>query len=297
MAQPVQYQPDDRAISPISKLQRRWAHGGFAITAQLPPLNTGAEAFVEQIASGVRLCDAVLTADAPGGAIGLSSVALAVLLRRVGVEPVMQMSGRDRNRLALQSDMLGLGVLGIPNLLIDTRPLIRASLGQNPDARLVIDLHGAALLAAAAGTRDDARFTSGAIIKTPPVYYLGALIALEDSLSASELSAAQFLVTPPLHDTYHRIDTLASYCAARADLLRTRPLLVSLPLTSCSRDRDDLDVCAQSMVEEIETLKTCKGVRGCNMVLERCADLDIVERVALALALSPENAGIPDILE
>ena len=295
MTQSIQYQPDDTALRPISKLERRWAHGGFAITAQLPPLNSGAGARVEQIAAKVSGCDAVLTADAPGGLVALSSIAMAVLLQRAGVEAIAQISGRDRNRLALQADMLGLGVLGIPNLLIDTRQLLRTSLGQNPDARLVADLYGPALLGAAARMRDEARFTSGASIKTPPVFYLGALIALDDSPSAGELGAAQFLVTTPLHDTHQRADRLACYCAAHADLLQGRPLLVSVPLISS--DQETLEACAQLMADEIKTLQTCEGVRGCNIVPGRFADLALVERVARTLREYPEKSGEPGILE
>ncbi len=276
-----------------SNLQRRWAGGGFALTAQLPPLmKASAGAFVEQMATQISRFDAVLTVESPVGTVGLSSLAMAVLLRRAGVETVAQMSGRDRNRLALQSDMLSLSVLGIPNLLIDTRTPVRKSLGQNPDARLVVDLYGPALLAAAARLRDEARFTSGASIKTPPVYYLGALVALEDCPDYEALRAAQFLVTTALHDALHLADTLASYCTSHADLLQTRPLLVSLPLTNGSQEashgeRDAFEARVQSMVAAVETLKMCEGeqgIRGCNIVLESLADLAVFERVVCALA-------------
>src|SRR5947209_434050 len=107
MVQPVEYQPDDTAASPVSQLQRLWMNGGFAITAQFPPpLTSQAGEFVAQVASWAIRFDALLTADAPEGAIALSSLTMAVLLRRAGLETIVQMSGRDRNRLALQSDML-----------------------------------------------------------------------------------------------------------------------------------------------------------------------------------------------
>ncbi|HEY6541485.1 MAG TPA: hypothetical protein VIZ18_11125, partial [Ktedonobacteraceae bacterium] len=189
----------------------------------------------------------------------------------------------------LQSDILGLSVLGMRNLLIDTRSPERASLVHNSDARLVADLYGPALLKVAAIMRDEGRFTSGASIKTPPVFYLGALIALEEYLPVEELSAAQFLVTTPLDDAHYPGDTLSTYCAAHTDFLRTRPLLASLPLGNGSQgeadnDRNALDARAEALVGTVETLKMCEGVRGCNMVLERFADLAIVERVACALA-------------
>ena len=290
MVQCAQYQPGDRAVTPVSRLQEQWARGSFVLTVQLPPLlNASAGGIIEQIAAYASSFDAVLAPDSPGGAVALSSLAMATLLRRAGVEAVAQMSGRDRNRLALQSDMLGLSVLGVRNLLIDIRLPQRASLAQNSDARMVADLYGPALLNAAATMRDDGRFTSGASIKTPPVYYLGALIALEDRFPVEELSAAQFLVTTPLADVQYLTDTLCTYCASHAGFFQTRPLLVSLPLRCGSQeevvsDLDALEARAEAVMDTIETLNMCEEVRGCNIVLERLADLAIVERVAFALA-------------
>src|SRR5579859_3530791 len=288
MVQRAQYQPGE-AINPVSRLQQQWSRGSLVLTVQLPPLlNASVGGIIEQIAMHSSSFDAVLAPDSPGGAVALSSLAMAALLRRAGVEAVVQMSGRDRNRLALQSDMLGLSVLGVRNLLIDTRPPQRVSLVQNPDARLVVDLYGPALLNAAATMRDDGRFTSGASIRTPPVFYLGALVALEDHFPVEELSAAQFLVTTPLADVQHLADTLSTCCAAHTDFFQTRPLLVSLPLGSGSQeadsDRNALEGRADAVVDAIETLNMCEGVRGCNIVLERLADLAVVERAAFALA-------------
>lgn len=296
MVQRVQDQPGDTTINPVSRLQEQWMRGGFVLTVQLPPLlSANASGVVEQVAAHSGSFDAVLAPDSPGGAVGLSSLAMGALLRRAGVEAVVQMSGRDRNRLALQSDMLGLSVLGMRNLLIDTGSPERSSFVQNSDARLVADLYGPALLNAAATMRDAGRFTSGASIKTPPVFYLGALIALEDCLPVEELSAAQFLVTTPLADAHFPGDTLSTYCADHADFLWTRPLLVSLPLASSSQqadsDQNALETSAEAMIDAIETLNMCEGVCGCNIVLERLADLAVVERVACALASRRNGRG------
>ena len=328
MIQPVKYQSSDKEVGPVSKLQRALERGGFAITVQLPALfTTQARNDIEEVAIRTRLCDAVVAADAPDGAIALGSLAYAVLLQRAGIEPVAQFSGRDRNRLALQSEILGLSVLKVPNLLVDTRPVERASLGQNADARLVTDLNGPALLATAARLRDEARFTSGASIKVPPVFYLGALVNLEDSLPIEELSATQFLVTTAVHDVQRQADMLASCWNAHADFLQTRPLLVSLPFVAGVREKDvgslkgptpatpppsaptgttgappknlylrggertgDQDglyeASIQAMVDAIKLMKKCEGVRGCNILVERFADLALLERAVLAISAS-----------
>ena len=283
MVQQAQHQSGDTALAFVSRLQQQCARGSFVLTIQLPPLLTAnAQGIIEQVAARASSFDAVLAPDSSAGAVALSSLALGAMLRRAGIEAVVQMSGRDRNRLALQSDILGLSVLGVRNLLIDTRPPQRASLVQNFDARLVTDLYGPALLNAAAAMRDDGRFTSGASIKTPPIFYLGALIALEDPPSVEELSAAQFLVTTPLADLRHLNTALSTCCATHTDFFQARPLLVSLPLASASQDA--LEARAKTVVSTVETLRMCEGVRGCNIVLERLVDLAVVERVASALA-------------
>ncbi|HEY7414216.1 MAG TPA: hypothetical protein VH593_03420, partial [Ktedonobacteraceae bacterium] len=231
------------------------------------------------------------------GAVALSSLAYAVLLKRAGIEPIVQAHGRDRNRLALQGELLGLGALQIPNLLIDTRPVERANLVHNSDARLVDDLNGPALLATAAMLRDEARFTSGATIKTPPTFFLGALIHLEDRLPIEELSAAQYIVTTPLHDLQHQAHLLASFQATYADFLKTRPLLVSLPLitsaqsTMVSSKKIPYEASMRTMVTMIEMLKMYDGVRGCNIFVEHFADLYLLEHVASAIKAYLESAS------
>lgn len=282
MAQPVKDQSNHALISQTSNLQRLWESDSFALTIQLPPLLTAnASDYVQQIAAQAHLFDAALTADAPDGAVALSGMAMAVLLKRVGIETMVRISGRDRNRLALQSDLLGLGALGIYNLLIDMSPATRASLGQNADARLVTDLDGPALLAAAVRMRDEGRFISGASIKKPPVFYAGASLSLEEPISVEALSNAQFVVTPPVLDRERFISTLTAFQAAYPAFLHTRPLLVSLPLIANfageSADRGEDNI--QRITSAIKMLRGCKEVRGINIVVTRKSDLAALEQV------------------
>lgn len=288
MAQPVKYQSNNNnsAKGQVSNLQQIWDGGGFAITVQLPLFLT-AEAgdLIAQVATQANLFDAVLTADAPDGAVALSSLAMAVLLKRVGVETIVQFSGRDRNRLALQSDILSLGALGIPNLLIDMRPVIRASLGQNSDARLVTDLDGPALLTASIRLRDEARFISGFNIKTPPAFYVGAFAALEEQISARELSGAQFVVTMPVYDVHGFTAMLAAFQAAYPNFLQTRPLLVSLPLMpdgiveSAATPSEMGEASIQKVTSSMEVLKGLDGIRGFNIVVSKQTDLVLLEQI------------------
>jgi hypothetical protein len=267
-----------------SALQRLWKRDALAMTLQVPPpLSAQVEDFVAQVGEQAGLFDAVLVADAPAGAVALSSLAMAVLFKRAGIETIVQLSGRDRNRLALQSDLLSLGALGLPNLLVDMRPITRTSLLENVDARLVSDLDGPALLAAAVKMRDEARFLSGASIKLPPTLYVGALISLQACQQIDDLGSAQFLVTLPIQDVHTFALALDAFRAAHPDFLRGRPLLVSLRLDSAGEhagSSDTVHEAMEKMLYSIEALKDLDGVRGFNIVLSKQSDLALAGSVA-----------------
>lgn len=267
-----------------SALQRLWNRDALAMTLQVPPpLSAQAEDFVAQVREQAGLFDAVLAAEAPSGAVAVSSMAMGVLFKRASIETIVQLSGRDRNRLALQGDLLSLGALGMPNLLVDMRPITRASLLENADARLVSDLDGPALLAAAVKMRDAARFLSGASIKLPPALHIGALISLQACHHVDDVSGAQFLVTLPIQDVHVFTLALDAFRSAHPDFLRNRPLLVSLPLDSAGRRAGSLDRVREAMekvLSSIEALKDFDGVRGFNLVLSEQSDLTLAGSVA-----------------
>ena len=102
-----------------SLLVRTLKAGQFAITAEVtPPVAADAAAMVTK-AEGLRgVVDAVNVTDAASARVPMSSLAAASILAAAGIEPVLQLTCRDRNRIALQSDLLGAGALGIRNLLI-----------------------------------------------------------------------------------------------------------------------------------------------------------------------------------
>ncbi len=282
MVRSVKEQTNRPFTGPVSNLQRLWESGENVLTLQLPPLLTAdASDFVKQVAVQARQFDAVLAASASSGEITVSSLAMAVLLKRAGIETIVQVSGRDRNRLALQSDLLGLGALGIHNLLIDIQPVTRASLVQNADARHVADLYGPALLAAAVRLRDEGRFISGSSIKQPPVFYVGAFFSLEDRIQIEALSDAQFVVTTPVDDVQQFIAAFEAFQASYPDFLRTRPLLVSLPLTAHFA-RESIgagEASIPQLAASIRALRGCKDIRGFNITVGRQSDLAALEQI------------------
>lgn len=157
----------------MSRLSDAVAAGRFAVTAELAPPASAAAADLDVRAAKLEgHVDAVNVTDGAGARAHMSSLAAAALLLRRGIEPVLQMTCRDRNRIALQSDLLGAGALGIENVLI-----LRGddpSAGDQPDAKAVFDLDSRELMETARRIRDDGLLPSGRKIASPPSLFIGA---------------------------------------------------------------------------------------------------------------------------
>ncbi|EHR50941.1 5,10-methylenetetrahydrofolate reductase [Saccharomonospora marina XMU15] len=151
-------------------LGRAFAAGRFAVTAELGPPRGADPGQVEARARVLRgRVDAVNVTDNPGATVRMSSLAAAVLVLRAGVEPVMQLTGRDRNRMAVQADLLGAGALGIPNVLLLA--------GDPPGGQAVpvFDLDSVQLLWTARTLRDRGRLLSGSRVDPPPHWRIGSV--------------------------------------------------------------------------------------------------------------------------
>ncbi len=148
--------------------------GRFAVTAEVAPPR-GAD--VTRLRETARLLrgwvDAANVTDNQGARVRMSSLAGSAVLLAEGLDPVMQMTCRDRNRIALQSDLLAAGGLGVPNVLLMTGD--RPERGDHPDAPGVFDLDSDTLTAAARVLRDDATLLSGQTVDPPPRYLIGAV--------------------------------------------------------------------------------------------------------------------------
>jgi methylenetetrahydrofolate reductase (NADPH) len=148
--------------------------GRFAVTAEVAPPR-GAD--VTRLRETARLLrgwvDAANVTDNQGARVRMSSLAGSAVLLTEGLDPVMQMTCRDRNRIALQSDLLAAGGLGVPNVLLMTGD--RPERGDHPDAPGVFDLDSDGLTAAARALRDHATLLSGQTVDPPPRYLIGAV--------------------------------------------------------------------------------------------------------------------------
>ena len=132
----------------MSLLQTRLRGGEFVVTAEItPPVSTDPAEFLRRAMPLKGLATAVNVTDGAGAKVHLSSLAAAHFLVQSGIEPIFQMTCRDRNRLALQGDLLGAAALGIHNILVLAGDDPKA--GDQPEAKAVFDLDSRGLLAMA----------------------------------------------------------------------------------------------------------------------------------------------------
>jgi 5,10-methylenetetrahydrofolate reductase len=155
------------------RLERVLRAGNFAVTAELSPPDS---ADPEEVYALARIFDGVVDAinatDGSGAHCHMSSVGVCSLLSRIGYAMVMQISCRDRNRIAIQGDVLGGAAMGVANVLCLTGDGVQA--GDHPEAKPVFDLDRLSLLHTLRAMRDDGRFLSGRRLSKPPEVFLGA---------------------------------------------------------------------------------------------------------------------------
>ena len=156
----------------MSNLSDAIAAGRFAITAEItPPLSASPADLLSKASVLKGHVDAANVTDGASARAHMSSVVAAGLLLQIGIEPVLQFTCRDRNRIALQSDLLGGAALGIENILILRGD--NPSAGDQPEAKPVFDYESRDLMECAKRMRDDGTLPSGREIKSPPKLFIG----------------------------------------------------------------------------------------------------------------------------
>ena len=155
------------------RLERVLRSGAFAVTTELDPPDS---ADPEDVYRRARVFDGVVDAinatDGSGANCHMSSLAVCALLTRVGYAPVMQISCRDRNRIAIQGDILGGAAMGVCNMLCLSGDGVQA--GDHPQAKPVFDLDCMSLLQIACKLRDQHQFESGRRLSFAPRVFFGA---------------------------------------------------------------------------------------------------------------------------
>jgi len=305
---------DESAGSGRSRLERVLRSGRFAVTAELnPPDSADPQAVYDRALVLASVCDAINATDASGANVHMSSVGVCALLTRAGYEPVMQVSCRDRNRIAIQGDLLGAAAMGVRNVLCLTGDGVQA--GDQPEAKPVFDLDSITLLRTAATLRDEGRFLSGRPLEVAPKFFLGAaenpfVPPFEERarrLAKKVAAGAEFIQTqfcfdvPRLEAFMRRVRDLGLdrsvailvgvgplRSARAAEWIRTHVPGVVVPDEVVERLRGvppprQAEEGKQICIEIIRQLRAIDGVRGVHVMAYRQEELvaEIIERAGL----------------
>jgi methylenetetrahydrofolate reductase (NADPH) len=160
-----------------SNLERMLRAGHFAVTGELgPPQSADREVISKKAAMLKGYCDAVNITDNQTAIVRMSSIGAGALVVQEGLEPVIQMTCRDRNRLAIQSDLLGAYALGMRNLLCLSGD--HQTFGNHPTSKNVFDIDSIQQIQIVADMRDECIFQCGDKMKGPePRFFIGAAAA------------------------------------------------------------------------------------------------------------------------
>lgn len=299
---------------PCSRLEEVLRAGHFAVTAELNPPDSADPEDVYQAARVLaEVTDGINAVDASGANCHISSVAMCALLTRAGYEPVYQVTCRDRNRIAIQGDMLGAAAMGVLNVLCLTGDDVSA--GDQPEAKRVFDFDSIQLLRTARMMRDEGVFLSGRKITTPPCFFLGAAANpfvppydwRPQRLAKKIAAGAQFIQTQYCYDLARfkeymtRVRDLGldkqAYIlagvgplksAGAAEFMRTKVPGVVIPdeiverLRKTPREKQQEEG-KQICIELIQLLREIEGVAGVHIMAYRQEELvaDIVKQAGL----------------
>jgi methylenetetrahydrofolate reductase (NADPH) len=284
-----------------SALARTLGSGSFALTAEIAPPVSGAPDALLARAEALRgLVDAVNVTDAASARVAMSSLAAAAILARAGIEPVLQITCRDRNRIAIQSDLLGAAALGVRNVLALTGDDPKA--GDQPDAKPVFDLASGDIIRIAAAMRDRGVVASGREIDSPPPLFIGcADLPVDpkpdwrpDSLKAKADAGAQFVQTQLCWD----VALIRRYVARLAEhgLTERLHILVGVgPLASARSAiwmREHLFgvIVPDAVIARLEGAADQKS-EGTRICAEMLDELATIPGIAGAHLMAPVNPG------
>ena len=156
-----------------SRLEKVLRAGHFAVTSECgPPRGADAEAIRRKGELLKGVVDAVNVTDCQTSVVRMSSLSSCLILKEMGFDPILQMVTRDRNRIAIQSDILGAAALGINNILCLSGDHQR--FGDHPQAKNVYDLDSIQLIMTVKKMRDEGKFLSGEELTKPPRLFIGA---------------------------------------------------------------------------------------------------------------------------
>ncbi len=310
------------------RFERVLRAGGFAVTTELaPPDSADPEDVYKRARVFDGYVDAINATDGSGANCHMSSLAVCALLTRIGYAPIMQISCRDKNRIAIQGDILGGAAMGVCNVLCLTGDGVQA--GDHPQAKPVFDLDCVSLLDLARTLRDASHFQSGRKITFAPRVFLGAAenpCALPHEWRALRLAkkiaaGAQFIQTqyvydlPLLRSFMEQIETLGLLgkiyiligvgplrSAKTAEWMRRNVPGMHVPdavITRLSGAQDQAREGRNICVELIQAIHEIRGVSGVHIMAYRQEEsvAEIVDRSGILQGRAPwypQRDALPD---
>jgi methylenetetrahydrofolate reductase (NADPH) len=295
-------------ITPLTHtLQDRLSQGRFVMTAELaPPVSCDAGELLRKAAALKGLADAVNVTDGAGARAHMAALAAASLLIGNGIEPILQITCRDKNRIALQSELMGAAALGIKNLLILTGDDPKA--GDQPDTKPVFDVDSKTLIETARRLRDEGTLPTGRKVAGHAAFLIGAADMPIDppagwqptSLLGKVKAGAQFVQTQFCMDA----GVVRRYIGAleQAGLTKQLAILIGVnPLRSAKSAawmKSHLfgTIIPDAFIERME--KAAEPAReGVHICVELIEELSTVPGVAGVHIMAPGNdAAIPEVI-
>ena len=289
-------------------LQDKLRHGRFVMTAELaPPVSFDARELLDKAAGLKGLADAVNVTDGAGARAHMAALAAASLLIGAGIEPILQITCRDKNRIALQSEMMGAAALGIRNLLLLTGDDPKA--GDQPDTKPVFDVDSKTLIETARRLRDDSALPTGRKVGGKAEFFIGAADMPIDppagwepkGLLGKVQSGAQFAQTQFCMDA----EIVRRYVGAleKAGITRQLAILIGVnPLRSAKSAawmKSHLygTIIPDAFIERMEKA-TDPGREGVQICVELIEKLSTIPGVAGVHIMAPGNdTAIPEVIE
>ena len=288
-----------------ASLSERLATKQFALTAEItPPLSADGDELLRSADLLRPVVDAINVTDGASAKVHMSSIAAATLLRRSDIEPIVQITCRDRNRIALQSDLLGAAALGVENVLVLGGDDVKA--GDHPNATAVFDLNSQELLQILHHMSERGEIQSGRTLAARPRFFLGAADTVidpppgwrADKLVAKARAGGRFVQTQFCFDAA----LLRRYMSALEDQGLTEELYFLIgvgPLRSAKsatwmRDKLYGTVMPSALIERLDKAADAEaeGVRICAELLQQFEE---IPGIAGAHLMAPLNhAAIPE---
>jgi methylenetetrahydrofolate reductase (NADPH) len=289
----------------VSALLGKLKEGDFVVTAEItPPVSSDPAEFLQRAMPLRGLAAAINVTDGAGAKVHLSSLVAAHFLLQGGLEPIFQMTCRDRNRLALQGDLIGAAALGIHNILVLAGD--DPKLGDQPEAKAVFDLNSRDLMLLAARMRAEHKLPTGTEIKGRLDFVIGAADVPVDppvdwnpkGLFAKAEAGADFVQTQFCMDA----GVVRRYAARLLDLGFRLPILIGIaPIPSARSARWMREKLFGTLIPDATVARLEKAAdpkrEGSKICIELLQELAEIPGIAGAHVMAPQNfSEIPRVI-